>query len=78
MFEVSDLPSTHTFETEKDKQQILEEIKEEENEDGTLVVKSKEKETKIEFDIAQISISLINKNVEVLTFVMDNLISVIY
>jgi hypothetical protein len=92
VFEVSDSPSAHIFETEKDRIKgengELEELKWNESVDmnssvalstldGDKDIGAAEEVSKTRLDIRQINVSLINNQIEVLTLVLDQWVSMI-
>ena len=83
VFEVSDQPSEHIFETEKDKQRNAatprEEVKSHRGEEvkGVEEDSEVEEQSKLTLLVTQVSLSLINKQTEVLTFVLDHWVAAI-
>lgn len=66
VFEISDEPSKNIFETEKDKPK-----------EESKIEQAPEEESKTQITISQVSLSLINKKTEVLTVVLQNLVTIL-
>lgn len=92
VFEISDEPSTHIFETDKDKKKYneIEELKYNDEvsimssvalstveENGEEDKEASEEENRTRLDICQVNVSLIKQQTEIMTLVFDKYVSII-